>query len=93
MTQFDSHNRTTKSRAVLAALLASLLWLLATPAATAKEDPNEKPPATTKKRSVNKITHQRSTSEESRAERDRRLYRECKGLPNAGACLGYARGR
>ncbi len=27
---------------------------------------------------------------ESAAERDRRLLRECKGLPNAGACLGYA---
>ena len=26
----------------------------------------------------------------SSAERDRRLYRECRGLPNAGACLGYA---
>ena len=33
-----------------------------------------------------KIKHQRSPSEESTAERDRRLYRECKGLPNAGAC-------
>ena len=27
---------------------------------------------------------------ETTAERDRRLSRECKGLPNAGACLGYA---
>lgn len=38
-----------------------------------------------------KVKHQRSPSEESTAERDRRLYRECKGLPNAGACLGYTR--
>lgn len=29
-------------------------------------------------------------SEESPAERDRRLTRECKGRPNAGACMGYA---
>lgn len=29
------------------------------------------------------------SSEESRAERDRRLSRECRGRPNAGACLGY----
>jgi hypothetical protein len=29
-------------------------------------------------------------SGETRAERDRRLTRECKGRPNAGACLGYA---
>ncbi|QDL38309.1 hypothetical protein [Rhodoferax sediminis] len=28
-------------------------------------------------------------SGETRAERDRRLQRECKGMPNAGACLGY----
>lgn len=33
---------------------------------------------------------QRSSSEETRAERDRRLSRECRGRPNAGACLGYA---
>jgi hypothetical protein len=26
---------------------------------------------------------------ESRAERDKRLQRECKGKPNAGACEGY----
>lgn len=43
-----------------------------------------------KKQSVKiKGTPQRSTSEESVAERDRRMYRECKGRPNAGACLGY----
>ena len=27
---------------------------------------------------------------ETRAERDRRLQRECRGKPNAGACEGYA---
>lgn len=27
---------------------------------------------------------------ESRAERDKRLLRECRGRPNAGACEGYA---
>lgn len=47
--------------------------------------------ATTKKKGSTKVKQQRSSSEESRAERDRRLSRECKGLPNAGACLGYAR--
>ncbi len=30
----------------------------------------------------------RSSSEETAAQRTRRLKRECKGLPNAGACLG-----
>ena len=27
---------------------------------------------------------------ETRAERDKRLLRECRGKPNAGACEGYA---
>lgn len=45
----------------------------------------------TKKKGSTKIKHQRSPSEESAAERDRRLYRECWGRPNAGACLGYTR--
>lgn len=44
-----------------------------------------------KKKGSVKVTHQRSSSEESTAERDRRLYQECKGQPNAGACLGYTR--
>lgn len=30
-------------------------------------------------------------SGETRAERDKRLTRECKGRPNSGACEGYAR--
>lgn len=29
-------------------------------------------------------------SAEGRAERDKRLLRECRGRPNAGACEGYA---
>lgn len=27
---------------------------------------------------------------ETTAQREKRLLRECRGLPNAGACLGYA---
>ena len=42
-----------------------------------------------KKKGVSKVTHQRSSSEETAAERDRRMYRECKGMHNAGACRGY----
>lgn len=30
-------------------------------------------------------------SAETVSERERRLYRECRGRPNAGACEGYAR--
>jgi hypothetical protein len=44
-----------------------------------------------KKKTVGKVTYQRSASEESSAERDRRMYRECKGMHNAGACRGYTR--
>ena len=32
----------------------------------------------------------RNPNQETSAERERRLLRECKGRPNAGACLGYA---
>jgi hypothetical protein len=32
-----------------------------------------------------------SGSEESAAARDKRLKRECRGRPNAGACAGYTR--
>lgn len=39
-----------------------------------------------------RIQNIRSSSEESTAERDRRLYRECQGKPNSGACAGYAQG-
>ena len=42
-----------------------------------------------KKNKSTKVKQERSSSEESRSERDRRLYRECQGRPNAGACLGY----
>ena len=44
-----------------------------------------------KKKGVTKTTYQRSSSEETTAERDRRMYRECKGMHNAGACRGYTR--
>jgi hypothetical protein len=33
---------------------------------------------------------QRAPSSEAMPEREKRLLRECKGRPNAGACLGYA---
>lgn len=37
-----------------------------------------------------KTRYIRSPSEETRAERERRLKRECQGRPNAGMCLGFA---
>ncbi len=51
-------------------------------AALAAEAPARKP--------VGKVTFHKAPSEESAAAREKRLKRECKGRPNAGACLGYA---
>lgn len=40
-----------------------------------------------------RIVYLPSLSQEEPAQRERRLARECRGLPNAGACLGHARAR
>jgi len=71
-----------RSMALLAVLLMTLTF--------ASESP-----ATTRKRQSSKVRIQniRSGSDETTAERDRRLYRECQGRPNSGACAGYTRGR
>ncbi|WP_245616749.1 hypothetical protein [Comamonas granuli] len=76
---------------LLAAVLA--LGLLGAPgAALAKRAQGSSAAAEApRKKGVSKITYQRSPSEESPAQRDRRLKRECKGMHNAGACLGYTR--
>lgn len=65
--------------------IAALLCGLAAQAALATDTP--KKPKAPRQASVKVIP---SPSHESTAERDRRLKRECKGRPNAGACLGYA---
>ena len=78
---------------MLAAAMA-LTLLAGTPGeATARSNKNTNSTANGKtvKKGVTKITYQRSSSEETSAERDRRMYRECKGMHNAGACLGYTR--
>ncbi|WP_353362287.1 hypothetical protein [Acidovorax sp. FG27] len=43
------------------------------------------------KRAGLRVKDSQNHSGETPAQRDRRLLRECKGLPNAGACRGYAR--
>lgn len=55
----------------------------------ARKKKTEAAQATSKPAKV-RVKRQRSSSAETPAQRDRRLSRECKGLPNAGACLGYA---
>ena len=68
------------------ALLLSFASLHSHAAATA-----EKAASAAKRSKAIRIKHTQNHSGESQAERDRRLYRECKGMPNAGACLGYTR--
>ena len=70
-------------------LCAALALCLAAAAAPSSEAASDAPrqPRAPRQASVKIIP---SPSHESGAERDRRLKRECKGRPNAGACLGYA---
>jgi hypothetical protein len=55
----------------------------------AKEGKEVKGEAASARRLPSKVTFHRSPSDESRADRERRLQRECRGRPNAGACLGF----
>ena len=72
---------------------AMALCLFASPGALlhakTQKPHNNQTTETPKKKGASKVTYQRSSSEESSAERDRRMYRECKGMHNAGACRGY----
>lgn len=99
MTPLPQHSRPentrktgTRLRLLLAICLATPPLLLSFPdPAQAKGQKNGKTSSSepSRKKGVSKITYQRSSSEESPAERDRRMYRECKGMHNAGACRGY----
>ena len=78
------HRHPTLSTLLLACALA-----LATPsshAATQDGTTADKP----KKKSGGAPKIIPSGSEEKPRDRERRLLRECKGRPNAGACSGYA---
>lgn len=75
--------------AIVAAPLAALAQDASLPKKKKKKSPGQVAAAGGAK-PVGKTTFSRG-SEESTAERDRRLYRECQGRPNAGACAGYAR--
>lgn len=86
---------TAPARAVWLSGLALLIGMALAPAAAdAKTHKTPKAhKANTEKGARSKAgnTPPKSPSEETTAERDRRLYRECKGMHNAGACLGYTR--
>ncbi|WP_233167627.1 hypothetical protein [Xylophilus sp. ASV27] len=84
--------------------LRPLSWLLAAallagagplPAWAAKKEAQaaKADGSTTRKAKRPRATHPKvlpGGSGETTAERERRLLRECRGLPNAGACLGLA---
>ncbi|WP_186764636.1 hypothetical protein [Comamonas flocculans] len=76
------------------ALAIAATGLLALAPASHGASKNKKASATThapaKKRST-RVKPSQNHSGESTAEREKRLYRECQGMPNAGACLGYAK--
>ncbi|MEH3087284.1 MAG: hypothetical protein PGN26_12310 [Xylophilus ampelinus] len=84
--------------AAAAALIAVAAAALPAPAHAARAVGAEAVPGTQPRPAPGARRHriarpavQRTSSDETAAERDRRLARECRGLPNAGACLGYAR--
>ena len=63
-------------------VLVALSLALATPAEAKKKGEG--------KQQTVRVKQQSTGSGETRAERERRLTRECRGRPNAGACLGFA---
>ena len=69
------------------ALLVSLSLALGSGATAA----TQKPTSTKDKKLPSKVTFIDSPSSESPAARKKRLKKECKGRPNAGACLGMTR--
>lgn len=74
-------HRTRRSRAALVLLMLAM-------ASTAQAASARKDQKTTVSASVKFID---APSSESPAAREKRLRRECRGRPNAGACLGYTR--
>lgn len=64
--------------------------LLAAGGAFAAKKPKAPEASAAARRAPGKVTFHKAPSDESPAERERRLKRECQGRANAGACLGFA---
>lgn len=60
------------------------------PVARVKDAPPPVKKGQKKAKKVSAAPVQHAPSGEAMPEREKRLLRECKGRPNAGACLGYA---
>lgn len=67
-------------------IVLGLVTSLAMPVWAAVAKPAEQAP-----RQPARVKFLDSGSGETKAARERRLKRECKGRPNAGACLGFTR--
>lgn len=80
---------TRRPRAALVALACMAALAVLAPAAYAKKSSDKPAQVTTAKPKKPGKVKMENGSGESTAERDRRLMRECKGRPNAGACSGY----
>ena len=73
------------------ALLLAFFCISGQALASSKSGHANKKPTTATKASKH-TTYRPSPSEESRRERERRLERECRDKPNAGACAGFGYG-
>ena len=82
------HHRAFVYRFTLTCFVLICATALPDPAWASKSAKSQK---TSQKSKTVRVKHSQNNSGETQSERDRRLYRECKGLPNAGACLGYTR--
>lgn len=79
-----------RRQCALLCLAAALCLALPAQAASNRSDTSAAQGAKRKKSGQRvRVPVQRSSSEESPEQRDKRLYRECQGRHNAGACAGY----
>ena len=79
-----------RQQCTLLCLVAALCLALPAQATPHRSDTSAAQGAKRKKSGQRvRVPTQRSSSEESPEQRDKRLYRECQGRHNAGACAGY----
>lgn len=76
---------------VLGSALSSNAAAQSTVSPAAAEQPAAVRKPAKKARSRKSQPRNAATGGETTPERERRLKRECRGMPNAGACLGYTR--
>lgn len=77
--------------ALLALVYAAACMAPGSAVAKSQKNPHSAASGAGQKKGATKTTYRPSPSEETRAERERRLLRECKGMHNAGACKGFTR--